>query len=95
VSGFTGTGLEEAIKLTDRRNLIIVGFMTHNCVSTTVRAARDLGYLPTVVAAATATRNLPDGKGGIVTAAELQAASLAALADRTATVVAMEKNIEK
>jgi hypothetical protein len=52
-----------------------------------------LGYPPTVVAAATATRNLPDGKGGTVNAAALQAVSLAALADRTATVVATEKNI--
>lgn len=93
VSAFAATALEEAIKRSGRRNLILVGFMTHNCVSSTARAARDLGYAPTVIAAATATRALPGGKGGIVTAAALQAASLSALADRTATVVAMEKDI--
>ncbi|HXU94552.1 MAG TPA: cysteine hydrolase family protein [Gallionella sp.] len=93
VSAFAGTGLEEAIQRTGRKNLIIVGFMTHNCISSTSRAARDLGYAPTIVAAATATRDLPDGKGGTIPASTLQAASLAALADRTATVVTFERAI--
>lgn len=88
VSAFAGTTLENVIQRTARKSLIIVGFMTHNCVSSTARAARDLGYGVTVVAGATATRDLPDGKGGIVPASVLQAASLAALADRIAVVVA-------
>lgn len=62
--------------------------MTHNCVSSTACAARDLGYGVTVVAGVTATRDLPDGKGGIDPASVLQTASLAALADRIAVVVA-------
>jgi len=95
VSAFADTKLEEAIQRTGRKNLIIVGFMTHNCVSSTARAARDLGYVPTIVAAATATRDLPDGKGGIVSASALQAASLAELADRTAWVVQKEKDIQE
>lgn len=57
--------------------------MTHNCVSSRACAARDLGY-----DGATATRDLPDGKGGIDPASVLQTASLAALADRVAVVVA-------
>ncbi|OGS91903.1 MAG: isochorismatase [Gallionellales bacterium GWA2_59_43] len=93
VSAFAGTGLEEVIQRTGRKNLIVVGFMTHNCVSSTARAARDLGYAPAVVAAATATRDLPDGKGGIVTASVLQATSLAALADRIAAVVPAQSDI--
>lgn len=68
--------------------LIVAGFMTHNCVSSTARAALDLGLMPTVVADATATRDLPIS-GGIVTAADLQRAELAALADRHALVVAV------
>ena len=94
VSAFADTKLEEAIQRTGRKNLIIVGFMTHNCVSSTARAARDLGYVPTIVAAATATRDLPDGKGGVVPASALQAASVAELADRTAWVVQKEKEIQ-
>jgi nicotinamidase-related amidase len=95
VSAFADTKLEEAIGHTGRRNLIIVGFMTHNCVSSTARAARDLGYVPTIVAAATATRDLPDEKGGVVPASALQAASLAELADRTAWVVLKEGDIQE
>jgi nicotinamidase-related amidase len=87
VSSFAGTGLEEAIKRTGRKRLIIVGFMTHNCVSSTARAARDLGYEVAVVADATATRDLPDSNGSVVPAAVLQTVSLAALADRNAKLV--------
>ncbi|MBI5891422.1 MAG: cysteine hydrolase [Nitrosomonadales bacterium] len=94
VSAFAGTGLEETIRRTGKKNLILVGFMTHNCVSSTARVARDLGYVPTIVAAATATRGLPDGKGGVVPASVLQASSLAELADRTAWVVQGERDIQ-
>ncbi len=95
VSAFADTKLEELIQRTGRKNLIIAGFMTHNCVSSTARAARDLGYVPTIVASATATRDLPDGKGGIVAASVLQAASLAALADRTVWVVQKAQEIQE
>jgi nicotinamidase-related amidase len=95
VSAFADTKLEEAIRHTGRTNLIIVGFMTHNCVSSTARVARDLGYVPTIVAAATATRDLPDGKGGVVSASMLQAGSLAGLADRIAWVVQTERDIQE
>jgi nicotinamidase-related amidase len=94
VSSFADTKLEEAIQHTGRKSLIIVGFMTHNCVSSTARAARDLGYATSIVAAATATRDLPDGKGGVIPAAVLQAVSLAGLADRNAVVVQGERNIQ-
>ncbi len=84
-NGFSGTALLG--ELGDMGSgLIVAGFMTHNCVSSTVRAALDLGILPTVVADATATRDLPV-LGGIVSAADLQRAELAALADRHALVV--------
>lgn len=86
-NAFAGTGLAEALEGLGRNNLIVGGFMTHMCVSSTVRAALDLGYGSTVVAAACATRDLPDGSGGVVPAAELHRAELAALADRFAIVV--------
>lgn len=60
--------------------------MTHNCVSSTVCAALDFGLLPTVAVDAKATHDLPV-PGGIVAAADLQKAELAALADRHAAVV--------
>ncbi|HZG22242.1 MAG TPA: cysteine hydrolase family protein [Herbaspirillum sp.] len=88
-NAFAGTTLDEALQKTGRRALIVAGFATHMCVSATVRAALDHGYASTVVAAACATRDLPDPLGGQpLTAAEIQRVALAELADRYATVVA-------
>lgn len=92
-NAFAGTNLQELLAKTGRKHLIVIGYMTHMCVSSTVRAALDLGYQTTVVAAATATRDLPDGHGGTLAAATVQAASLAALADRFAKVVWNEEDI--
>lgn len=86
-SSFAGTTLETALKTLGRTHLIVVGFMTHMCVSTTVRAALDHGYRCTVAATACATRDLPDGRGGIMPATVVHQANLAALADRFARVV--------
>ena len=86
-NAFAGTDLEERLSRLGRKDLIVIGYMTHMCVSATVRAALDRGYRTTVVAKATATRDLPDGAGGVVSAQDVQRAALAALADRFATVV--------
>ena len=83
-NGFSETTL--LAELGNAGEIIIAGFMTHNCVSSTARAALDFGWLPTVVADATATRDLPT-PGGVIAAADLQKAELAALADRHAIVV--------
>jgi nicotinamidase-related amidase len=67
--------------------LVMIGFMTHMCVSSTARAAVDLGYRVTINAAACATRNLPDGAGSAIPAATVHRVALAELADRFAIVV--------
>jgi nicotinamidase-related amidase len=92
-NSFARTDLDERLKARNIREIIFAGFMTHMCVESTVRAALDLGYQSTVVAAACATRDLPDGLGGTVPAAVVHRASLAALADRFATVVATADDV--
>ena len=86
-NAFAKTDLHELIAATGRRELIIAGFMTHMCVSATARAATDLGYRNTIVAHATATRDLPDPLGGVIAAGTVKRAALAMLADRFAIVV--------
>ena len=87
-NGFAGTTLAEVLDGLAGRPLIVAGFMTHMCVSATVRAALDRGLSSTVAADATATRALPDPLGGPdVSADQLHRAALAAIADRFATVV--------
>jgi len=86
-NAFAGTDLDAQLKATGRTHIIAAGFMTHMCVSATVRSCLDHGYGATVVAGACATRDLPDGIGGVVPAAALHRAELAALGDRFATLV--------
>lgn len=87
-NAFANTTLHETLEGLGRKELIVVGFMTHMCVSSTVRAALDLNYRSTVVSGAVATRDLPTTDGGVIDAGSLQTASLAALADRFAVVAA-------
>lgn len=85
-NSFVQTNLDERLKALGASNLVLAGFMTHMCVNSTARGAFSLGYAPTVVAAATATRTLAGPDGQAVPAAALQAASLAGLADLVAVV---------
>ncbi|WP_019447906.1 cysteine hydrolase family protein [Cupriavidus sp. BIS7] len=88
-NSFAGTDLADLLAATGRKELIVAGFQTHMCISATVRSALDHGYRVTLVAAACATRDLPDPLGGEpLSAAELHRVTLAALNDRFATVVA-------
>ncbi len=88
-NSFAKTDLDARIRATGRTELIVAGFMTHMCVSATARCALDLGYRSTIVAAATATRDLPDPlvAGGKVAAHDIQCIALAELADRFSIVV--------
>lgn len=85
-NAFAGTDLADRLGEIGRKKLLVTGFMTHMCVSSTVRAGLDLGFSSTVIASGTATRDLPRPGGGVVAADALQVASLAALADRFAVV---------
>src|SRR5579862_5429188 len=85
-NAFTGTELDAVLKSCGANQIVFGGFMTHMCVSSTVRAALDRGYGAVVVASACATRDLPDGRGGVVSADVLHTVELAALADRFALI---------
>jgi len=86
-NAFTGTDLDQRLTAAQGRDLILAGFMTHMCVNSTARGAFSLGYRPAVVAGATATRALPSPVGEPVSAAAVQAASLAAISDLFGIVV--------
>ncbi len=86
-NSFVKTDLHERLQKLGVQDLVLAGFMTHVCVNSTARGAFNLGYRPTVVASATATRALPSATGGVVSADAMQAASLAALSDLFAVVV--------
>lgn len=86
-NSFANTVLQAKLSESGRSQLVIAGFMTHMCVSTTTRAAAELGYTNWVVAAACATRDLPLPWGEVVPAAQVHRTALAELNDVFATVV--------
>ncbi|SEN04643.1 Nicotinamidase-related amidase [Pseudomonas sp. ok272] len=84
-SAFHGTELEELLQKRGTQNLIVCGFMSHSSVSTTVRAAKNLGFRCTLVEDACATRDLPY-KGGVLTAEQVQQTEMAIMADNFAAL---------
>jgi nicotinamidase-related amidase len=85
-NAFAGTDLQARLDAIGRKNLILAGFMTHMCVSSTARAGLDLGYRLTIPADSCATRDLPDGRGGVVPARTIHNVALVELSDRFAVI---------
>lgn len=65
-NAFFDTVLNESLTATGRPAIVLAGFMTHNCVGATARAAVDLGFRVTITADSTGTRALSDPLGGPV-----------------------------
>ena len=86
-SSFVNTDLKKYLDDTGRKELVIAGFMTHMCINATTRSAVDLGFAPTVIASACATRDLPSPDGSVVPAEMVHNTNLASLADLLACVV--------
>lgn len=88
-NAFRETTLLARLKGEDISHLVFAGMMTHMCIDTSVRAAFDHGFACTLLKEATATRALP-GDAGTVSAAQVQAAFLAALGQLFARIVGTE-----
>ena len=86
-NAFIATPLEAQLKALKIENVVIAGFMTHMCINSTARGAFNLGFKPTVVASACATRSLVGANGKIVGAQTMHDAALAAIRDLFAVVV--------
>ncbi|HJV89682.1 MAG TPA: cysteine hydrolase family protein [Holophagaceae bacterium] len=87
INSFHDTELAAVLERLGRKQVVIVGYGTHMCVSSAAREASERGFQVTVVAGATGSRDLPDGLGGVVPAAQMHRANLAALGDRFAALV--------
>jgi nicotinamidase-related amidase len=85
-NSFRSTPLEEILKGSGVKNLVMAGMMTHMCVDASVRQAADLGYKITLLADACATRAQSFG-GETIPARQVHAAFLAALNGFYAKVV--------
>ncbi|EGS1685210.1 isochorismatase family protein [Enterobacter cloacae] len=86
-SAFVGTDLDSQLKKKGIKKVIVIGLMTHMCISSTARDAVPLGYNVIIPEDATATRDLDDGQGGVVDHKALQRAALAGVADVFAEIM--------
>jgi nicotinamidase-related amidase len=91
VSSFASTDLDAQLRTLGVKTLIVAGLMTHMCVSTTVRDARQFGtgrdYSVLLAADACASRDIEGWDGGVVSHWVLHGATLTALSDNFAEVL--------
>ncbi|CAN6959282.1 MULTISPECIES: cysteine hydrolase family protein [Psychrobacter] len=86
-NAFYDTQLQALISASGKQQVIFAGFMSHMCVSSSVRAAFDLGFDNFVCHDACATRALPDYKRETISAEVMHDTAMAALQDRFAALV--------
>ncbi len=77
-NAFWQTELESYLKALNIEHLVIVGMMTHMCVSTTARAAMERGFLTTLIQDACATRAI-ELDGAVISGETVQQTALAEL----------------
>ena len=92
-NAFYDTELQALIKSAGKQQIVFAGFMSHMCVSSSVRAAFDLGFESFVCHDACATRDLPSVNEQTITASVVHDSAMAALQDRFAALVATDKLI--
>jgi nicotinamidase-related amidase len=83
-SFFTGTAIDRILRNIGIENVIIVGFYTEQCITTTARDAADTGYYVYVVNDAVAA-----------TTVEVHDAALRAIEDRYAKILSTDKILDK
>lgn len=93
-SGFLNTNLKQRLDEDGVDTLLVGGMMTHMCVDTTVRAARDLGFQVELAEDACATRDLQWGET-IITAENVHCAYMAALNGIFANISTVDAWIEQ
>jgi Amidases related to nicotinamidase len=92
-NSFLQTELLSVLKESEITDLIICGAMSHMCIDTTVRAAKELGFKCTLIADACATRNLKFGEE-ILPAQTVHASFMAALDGMFATIMTVDEYLD-
>ncbi|MDB5126445.1 MAG: cysteine hydrolase [Mucilaginibacter sp.] len=90
-SAFIGTNLQQLLDEQHIKTVMIAGFTTEHCVSTTTRMAANLGYNTYVIADATVSFAKVGVNGENFSAEMVHAVSLATLKDEFATIITTEQ----
>lgn len=89
-NSFLQTELINVLQESNITDLVICGAMSHMCIDTTVRAAKELGFKCILIADACATRNLKFGSD-ILPAQTVHSVFMAALDGMFATVMTADR----
>ncbi len=90
-NAFYDTPLQELLTATGKQQVVFAGFMSHMCVSSSVRAAFDLGFQNFVCHDACATRALPNQEAERISAEVMHDTAMAALQDRFAALITTDE----
>jgi len=93
-SAFIGTDLEERLRGSGIRTVVVTGLTTDHCVATTARMAGNLGFDTYVVSDATATFDREGADGKRYSAEEVHAVNLASLNEEFAKIVTTNALLE-
>lgn len=93
-NSFFQTELLQRLKEENVTNLVICGAMSHMCIDTTVRAAKELGFTSILIADACATRYLKF-ENELLPACAVHTAFMAALDGMFADVMTVEKYLSQ
>lgn len=86
-NAFVQTDLDAQLKALGIQKIMLAGFMTHMCINSTAHGGFNLGYAPTIVASATATRALQGANGLVLTAQQMHDTAIASSRDLYAAIV--------
>ena len=78
-AAFIGTDLDLRLRRLGATRIVLFGISTDMCVSTSVRVGSNLGWRVTLVEDACDCFDLPDGRGGVVSARDVHRAHVATL----------------
>jgi nicotinamidase-related amidase len=88
-SAFIGTDLERELRSRGLKELVLAGFTTDHCLSTSARMAANLGFDVTVLSDATATFDRPGADGRVYAAEDVHQISLASLRGEFARIATL------
>ena len=92
-SGFIGTDLEARLRSYPSDTVVLCGFTTNHCVSTTARMAGNLGFRTFVLSDSTVAFAMrsPGPNGRLISAAEMHEVGMAELNREFATIVTTDE----
>lgn len=92
-NSFFDTGLADELEIRHVNNITVCGMMSHMCVDTTVRAAKDLGMYTTLIHDACATKDLV-WENNMILAEDVHHAFMASLQGTFAEVVSTNEFLQ-